>query len=108
MKQQVDINDWIADVVRKLKPHGLTKTEVMNLINIGVGVRPLAQQEQVNGEADGEQEADPERGMDRYVQDFHVVVEEVEARFPGEEGEEQIRQIITTLKECIEQSAEAP
>lgn len=76
----------------------------MNLINLGVGIRPLAQPEHVNGEAEGDQEADPEREMDRYVQDFQVVVEEIDARFPGEEGEEQIRQIITALKEGIMQN----
>lgn len=100
VKKQIDIQDWIGDVVSKLKPYGLTKTEVMNLINIGVGTREVAQPAE-DAEADGDVEVDGERDIERYVQDFMVVVEEVDVRFPGETGQEQIREIVTVLNNAV-------
>ena len=83
----------------------------MNLINIGVGVRPPSQtenQEQVNGEVKveaGEEEADEDEAlqaaMARDVQFFRVVVEESDERFEGDEGENRIREVVQILKDCM-------
>lgn len=100
------VEDWIGDLIKQFKPYELTKTEVMNLINMGIGVRVSQQQneEQVKGDAEGEEEPDQpdeEAEISRDVQFFKVVVEEADERFPGDDGEETIRKIVSIMKETI-------
>lgn len=83
----------------RLKSYELTKTEVMNLVNMGLGVRVGTQQED-------EEEPDEETVMARDIQFFRVVVEESEERFPEDEGEERIREIIGIMKECMGEKEE--
>lgn len=87
-----------------MKPYELTKAEVLNLINMGIGVRVPSQQnqEEVDGEAEDEEEQpDEEAEMSRDVQFFKVAVEEAEERFPGEDGEERIKEMVSILKHTI-------
>ena len=98
------VDDWIADLVKKLKPYELSKAEVLNLINMGIGVRVPSQQnqEEIDGEAEDEEEQpDEEAEMSRDVQFFKVAVEEAEERFPGEDGEERIKEMVSILKHTI-------
>lgn len=76
----------------------------MNLVNMGIGVRSSSQkiQEQINGDAEEEQEQlGEEAEVSRDVQFFKVAVEEAEERFPGDTGEERIREVVTIMKETI-------
>ena len=99
---QPPLDKWITVLIKKLKPYELTKTEVMNLINMGVGLRTPAQQGQVNGETNGESgEPDEDVEMARDVQFFKVAVEEAEERFSDDVGEERIREVVAIMKECI-------
>lgn len=100
MKTQPDVNSRSSELVKKLKAYGLTKTEALNLINIGVGMRP-AGQDQVNGDDEQEVGPDDEAEMARDVQFFKVVVEEADERFPGDDGDERVRDIISTMKNCV-------
>ncbi|KAK5106824.1 hypothetical protein LTS08_000947 [Lithohypha guttulata] len=100
VKTQPDVNSWISELVKKLKAYGLTKTEALNLINIGVGMRPSGQ-DQVNGDDEQEVGPDDEAEMARDVQFFKVVVEEADERFPGDDGDERIRDVIITMKSCV-------
>lgn len=89
------MDSFIGDLVRKLKPFELTKTEVMNLVNMGLGVRVAAQTED-------DEEPDEETVMGRDIQFFRVAVEESDERFADDEGEERIREIIGIMRECME------
>lgn len=80
--------------MRRLKPYEVTKTEVMNLVNMGLGTRVTNQQ-------DDEEEPDEETIMARDIQFFRVVVEESDERFADDEGEERIKEIIGIMKECM-------
>lgn len=71
---------------------------------MGIGVRVPSQQnqEEVDGDAEDEQEQpDEEAEMSRDVQFFKVVVQEAEERFPGEDGEERIKEVVSILKHTI-------
>ncbi|OAP59254.1 hypothetical protein AYL99_06552 [Fonsecaea erecta] len=114
---------FIKNVVPRLHAFGLTKTEALGLINLGLGL-PRGQQRQkaadedtqaqgVNGEGDHddndhdddaaagqipvEEEEEPAEPDDR--QFLSLVIEELEERFPGEEGEVQVQQILETMRE---------
>jgi len=81
----------------------------MNLVNMGIGVRSSSQQsqDQVNGDAEEEQEEpDEEAEMSRDVQFFKVAVEEAEERFPGDQGEERIREVVGIMKRTIRSNCE--
>lgn len=96
--------------MKKLKPYELTKAEVLNLINMGIGVRVQSQQNQEEDdgdEEDGQEQPDEETEMSRYVQFFKVAVEEAEERFPGEDGEERIKEMINIMKDTIKSKDEA-
>lgn len=70
------------------------------MINVGVGVRGSQRQAEVKSE-DGEDGADEEAEMARDVQFFKVAVEEAEDRFPGDEGEERMREAVMIMKETV-------
>lgn len=88
------LDTYIKELVRRLKPYEVTKTEVMNLVNMGLGTRVTNQQ-------DDEEEPDEETIMARDIQFFRVVVEESDERFADDEGEERIKEIIGIMKECM-------
>lgn len=75
----------------------------MNLVNMGIGVHASStqNQEEVNGDAEEEEQPDEEAEMSRDVQFFKVAVEEAEDRFPGDDGEERIQEIVRIMKETI-------
>ncbi|EXJ82853.1 hypothetical protein A1O3_06668 [Capronia epimyces CBS 606.96] len=96
--------NFVKAVVPKLRAFGLTKTEVFMLINLGVGLprnqisRPGADAE--NGEA---AEADEEDAADEVQEPddrqlLSIVIEELEDRFPGEEGEAKVEKILETMR----------
>lgn len=86
-------------MVKKLKPFELTKTEVVNLINMGIGVRSTSTQNQVNGDVDAE-ELDDDAELARDIQFFRIAVEEVDERF-AEEDEARIKEAILIMREYI-------
>lgn len=90
----------MPELVKKLKPFDLTKTEVLNMINLGVGIRGSQQQAEIKSE-DGEDGADDEAEMARDIQFFKVAVEEADDRFPGDEGEERMREAVMIMKETV-------
>ncbi|EXJ56372.1 uncharacterized protein A1O5_12639 [Cladophialophora psammophila CBS 110553] len=120
------IETFIKNVVPRLRAFGLTKTEALMLINLGLGL-PRGQQQQqaaddnaqmegvtgegddvdddddaaaadeTNGQRTAEGEEEPLDPDDR--QFLSLVVEELEERFPGEEGEAQIQKILETMRE---------
>lgn len=70
------------------------------MINVGVGIRGSQQQAEVKSE-DGEDGPDEEAEMARDIQFFKVAVEEADDRFPGDEGEERIREAVMIMKETV-------
>lgn len=94
----------MPELVKKLKPYDLTKTEVLNMINLGIGMRAPQQSAEVKSE-DGEDENEEDTEMARDVQFFKVTVEETEERFPGDEGEERIREVVMTIREMVQPMA---
>lgn len=120
----------MAEVVKRLRQLGLTKTEVFSIINLGIGLpRP---EPAVNGEAEsmevddqGEEEEeeaaaandepvahvaveDGGDGSDAVVEEdtggrqlLQVVVDSFDERFSGDEGEETIQAILKVLRDCI-------
>lgn len=90
----------MPDLVKRLKPFDLTKTEVLNVVNVGIGMRAPQQSAEVKSE-DGEDGVDEDTEMARDVQFFKVTVEEVEERFPGDEGEERIREAVAIIREMV-------
>lgn len=95
------MHTWMPELIRRLNPYDLTKTEVMNLINLGVGAPSNMQPaNDVNAEADAE-ETEEDSALARDELRFRVAVEEVDERFPGETGEERIREVIELMRETI-------
>lgn len=101
-------DSFIKTVVPKLRRAGLTKTEALMLINLGIGTpRPTGQQvpAETNGEGDeeeaaaGEEQPEPD---DRQL--LSLVVEELEERYPGEEGEAQIDTILQIMRDAFDQA----
>ncbi|EXJ87747.1 hypothetical protein A1O1_04673 [Capronia coronata CBS 617.96] len=90
---------FVKTVVSKLRAFGLTKTEVFMLINLGIGL-PRNQSSQPSAAAeDGEEENEAEEVQepdDRQL--LSIVIEELEDRFPGEEGEAKIEKILQTMR----------
>ena len=105
----------MRDLQLKLQKYELTKTEVLSLINLGIGLQVSQSQdataEQVNGEVNGdattngdgikheegeneEEEAEEgaESGLNQLL--FSLVVEEADERFAGEVGDAQIDEIL--------------
>lgn len=94
----------------KLRRLGLTKTEALMLINLGVGTQRSGSQQATSGAApsvngDGKEhdeemaEEEPE-GDDRQL--LSLVVEELEERFPGDEGSAVIDNIVQIMKDSYE------
>lgn len=122
---QTSTDAFIKDVVPKLRRLGLTKTEALMLVNLGIGIpkkllpqTSIAASEEPEAEptngADDEaheeetvvkeegdedeemEEADPHSSYDRQM--IPVLVEELEDRFPGGESESKIEEILQTLR----------
>jgi len=122
-------DSYMNQVVKRLRKYDLTKTEVLSLINLGVGLpRPQAtevnghtedemdvegtdgQAEQSNAEVGGdeaasheEEAANPAAGPNGREL-LSLIVENIEDRFSEEEREEKIDGILNVLKECMTQS----
>lgn len=102
----------IRDVVPKLRRVGLTKTEALMLINLGVGAQSNGNQQKAgdaappsvngNGEELGEEAAEEEQEQDDR-QLLSLVVEELEERFPGEEGETMVDKILQIMKDAYQE-----
>lgn len=94
---------FIKTIVPKLRAFGLTKSEVFNLINLGVGL-PTNQPTQKCTEPDDGMDVDGEgAGEDSpeepdYRQILSLIVEELEDRFSGDEGEARIQKIFDTMR----------
>ena len=93
---------FVKAVVPKLRNFGLTKAEVFNLINLGVGL-PRTQSASKPDGADDEMEVDEEEAAedagepdDRQL--LSLIIEELEERFSGEEGEAKIEKILDTMR----------
>ncbi|ETN47068.1 uncharacterized protein HMPREF1541_01258 [Cyphellophora europaea CBS 101466] len=118
---------YMSEVVKRLRQFDLTKTEVYSIVNLGIGLPRV--QPSVNGEAegmevDGQEEATT-NGMEpiaqitmpdddgddataeadaaddqsgRYL--LGLVVENLDERFSGEEGDDKIQAIIRVLRGC--------
>ena len=108
--------EFLNGVVKRFRKYDLTKTEVLTLINLGLGMprsRPVkvkafanGHTEVANAEKDGSDEAQDqmlEEGTDEpnYRALVDCVIESVGERFAGEAGELKLEEIITVLKECI-------
>ncbi|KEF61447.1 uncharacterized protein A1O9_03013 [Exophiala aquamarina CBS 119918] len=102
---------FIKNVVPRLRRVGLTKTEALMLINLGVGAHRNGSQQKAgdaappsfngNGEELGEEAAEVEQEQDDR-QLLSLVVEELEERFPGEEGEAMIDSILQIIKDAYQ------
>lgn len=114
---------FIKNVVPKLRALGLSKTEVYMTINLGVGLSKSQQVQQsvngsqhVNGDAvnaeeetaanaddDGKSSSAQEGQEDPYqpsdMELLACVIEEVDDRYPGDEGQEQLEKISETIRE---------
>lgn len=121
------------DVIKRLRQSGLTKTEALMILNLGLGL-DRAQLPRANGAPDADSIASHQNDHDHpratYDDDdttqaptsvtliptdpasvetsdnYHrlalsCVVEKMDERFPGEEGDEKIQQILSVLQECI-------
>ena len=93
---------FVKAVVPKLRNFGLTKAEVFNLINLGVGL-PRNQSASKSDAPDGEMDVDEEQAAedvgepdDRQL--LSLIIEELEERFSGEEGEAKIEKILATMR----------
>ncbi|OQV03363.1 hypothetical protein CLAIMM_08414 [Cladophialophora immunda] len=89
---------FIKNVVPRLCAFGLTKTEALrvngegdDINDDGVGA------DGVDGQIAAEGEEEPPESDDR--QFLSLVIEEMEERFSGEEGEAQVQQILETMRE---------
>jgi hypothetical protein len=119
---------YMDNVVKALRKHDLTKTEVYQIINLLVGLPrppPPANGDEMdvdadNGAADNtdadadikdepedEDEGDEEQPSEEDAADANgrhilgLVLDSLDERFPGEEGERKIQQILRTLREYI-------
>lgn len=118
---------YVSEAVKRLREFDLTKTEVYSIINLSIGLPtpPDSFNEDSQAmEVDGQEEADvngdeavaelsvPAEGdgtasateiedgaEGRYL--LGTVVDGLEERFPGEQGEEKIQAILRVLRECI-------
>ena len=121
------------DVITRLRQHGLTKTEALMILNLGLGL-DRAQLPKAggapNGDTDTSRQNDNDHAMaahddeettqaptsdtlittdpasvetsDNYHQlALSCVVEKMDERFAGGEGEERIKHILSVLQECI-------
>ncbi|RVX67674.1 hypothetical protein B0A52_07797 [Exophiala mesophila] len=115
---------FIKNVVPKLRRLGLTKPEALMLVNLGIGTPKSllpqgsapgedAETDVVNGDdaenltneepADEEMEdADPHTSYDRQL--VPILVEEFEERFPGDQSEQTVEEILNTIRESYDQA----
>jgi hypothetical protein len=124
---------FIQSVVPKLRKFGLSKTEAYMMVNLGVGLaRGYEQQPLMNGDQDGdvnavsdsiesttandntgtseEHEQPSPVGQDEAeyqpsdMELLSCVIEELEERFPGDDGQERIQKIVQTIREEYERA----
>ncbi len=121
------------DVIRRLQQYGLTKTESLMMLNLGIGL-DRAQLPEANGAPDADTKTSQQTDSDQPVsthdevdstraltsdtliptdaasvetsENYHqlalsCVIERMEERFSGDEGEAKIQQILSVLQECI-------
>ena len=121
------------DVIKRLRQLGLTKTEALMILNLGLGL-DRAQLPKANGAPDAETKTGSQNDKDQAMStsdddttthaatsdtlittdpasvetsdNYHqlalsCVVEKMDERFLGEEGEDKIQQILSVLQECI-------
>lgn len=133
-------DEWMSEVVGKLRAYGLTKAESLQVLNLGVGLESTLKAPEgeakdgeaangdveVNGDAEGGGEVHEEVKVEDDVaptSDTAVeveneeesegdgdsahrsllgcVVENMDERFPGEEGEERIQDILGLLRGLV-------
>ncbi|KAI1616701.1 hypothetical protein EDD36DRAFT_415587 [Exophiala viscosa] len=94
---------FVKAVVPKLRSLGVTKTEALVLINLGVGLprnQPTEKEAEINGDAEEPNEEGAEDAQeepdDRQL--LSLVIEEVDDRFSGEQGEDKIQKVIETMR----------
>ncbi|RMZ92121.1 hypothetical protein DV736_g593, partial [Chaetothyriales sp. CBS 134916] len=131
LKQYPLPEPFISNVVQRLKKYDLTKTEVLSMINLGLGLsrsQPANAKTIANlpgvengvvvgaatvaapGEHDHKADADaPSDQEDGAVEpNFRAlaecVIDSLTDRFPGDEGEEKIESILVVLDECIREA----
>jgi hypothetical protein len=100
----------MRQLLLQLKKYELTKTEVFTLINLGLGLDQQPQSVAANGHSETEpngdvkDEADEEETQESDLSKslFRLIVEESEERFAGDEGEEQIDEILSIIKASIQ------
>ncbi len=128
IKQYPPPEKIISNVVRRLRKYDLTKTEALTLINLGLGL-PRLQPANANLETNGNvtegvevkdesgEASNTKEGGDPTSETMmspgavepnfralaDCVIEDIGERFPGDEGEEKIEQILSVLEECIEE-----
>ncbi|KIW12539.1 hypothetical protein PV08_09816 [Exophiala spinifera] len=100
---------FVKAVVPKLKAFGLTKTEIFNLINLGVGLstaqstqKSVENSDGMDVDGDGAGEDAPEEPD--YRQMLSLIVEELDDRFSGDEGESKIQKIFDTMRSEYERA----
>ncbi|KIV79346.1 hypothetical protein PV11_06912 [Exophiala sideris] len=94
---------FVKAVVPKLRSFGVTKTEALVLMNLGVGLprkQPAPKESETNGDSDEPNEDGAEDAQDEPDdrQLLSLVIEEVDDRFSGEQGEDKIQKIIETMR----------
>ena len=116
------------NVISRLRQHNLTKTEALTILNLGIGLdrshlpktnealdqdTKTVQQETSGDGEDKNMEAptsdtllpnDPaniETSEQYHRLVLSCVIEKFDERFQGEEGEEQVQQILGVLQDCI-------
>lgn len=94
---------FVKAVVPKLRSFGVTKTEALVLINLGIGL-PRNQSPPKEAETNGESEEPDEEAAEDAQEEpddrqlLSLVIEEVDDRFPGDEGEDKIQKILETMR----------
>ena len=135
-------DEWMGEVVGKLRAYGLTKAESLQVLNLGVGLESTlkapegdAKEDEavngaveVNGDAEGGgeeqeevkeeedvvptsdtvvevegEEMDEGDGGSAHRSLLGCVVENMDERFAGEEGEEKVQGILSLLRGLVEE-----
>lgn len=92
----------------------MTKTEALTIINLGIGTprktpqeEPVEEAASVNGAGEQSEEAMEEEEVSHEPDDrqlLSLVVEELEERYPGDEGEAQIDKILQIMRDAFDQA----
>ncbi|RMZ76056.1 hypothetical protein DV737_g5006, partial [Chaetothyriales sp. CBS 132003] len=114
IKQCPPPDPFISNVVQRLKKYNLTKTEVLSIINLGLGLprslpahaKTLANHHGHDHEADADAPPDQEDGAvePNFRALAECVIDSLADRFPGDEGEDKIESILAVLEECTREA----